>query len=132
MDCKHIISVFAHDVIGRLTRLWCHPQIKLEHDDELVCLVHKENLIGVGSQNYVMLADPRSSTSSVQNVPALERNQSIRSITIENNLLTVGSGFGKISFYDLRAGKFMEWQDKSSSRQTLDMGQGWLCPSTIF
>ena len=43
-----------------------------------------------------------------------------------------GSGFGKVSFYDLKAGKFLEWGNKGSTRQMLEMGKGWVCPNTIF
>lgn len=109
----------------------CSRQIKLDHNDELVCLEQREDVIAVGSQNHVMLIDPRDRKGSSRSIQTLEQNQSIRSLTLNEHLLTVGSGFGKISFYDLRAGSFTGWGEDSKT-QMLEMGNGWLCPNSIF
>ena len=127
-----MLSTVGADATVRLWDAKLQPvrTVKLDFNDELVCLAQREDLVAVGSQNHIMLVDARDRTSSARNIKTLEHNQSIRSLTFQHQLLTVGSGFGKISFYDLRAGKFMEWGEEK--KQVLEMGQGWLCPNSIF
>eukprot|EP00873_Tetraselmis_striata_P000219 jgi/Tetstr1/420483/TSEL_011596.t1 len=109
-------------------------QIGLDHKDELVCLAQREDLVAVGSQNYVMLADPRA-PRGVANIPGAEHNQSVRSITFHHDLITIGSGYGRISFYDLRAGRFLKWHEDAlgtGTASSLRMDQGWLAPNMFF
>mmetsp|Transcript_35454 Transcript_35454/g.63236 ORF Transcript_35454/g.63236 Transcript_35454/m.63236 type:complete len:195 (+) Transcript_35454:428-1012(+) len=105
--------------------------IALDHADELVCMARRDDLLGVGSQNYVMLADPRD-PRGVRNIPNPQRDQTVRSVSFHHDLITVGSGFGCISFFDLRAGRYLNWSGTRARGSSLELSQGWLSPSTLY
>ena len=127
-----MMSTVGADATVRLWDAQLQPirTVKLDYNDELVCLAQHENVVAVGSQNHMMLVDARDRSSTACNIKTLEHNQSIRSLSFHHQILTIGSGFGKICFYDLRAGKFMAWGEEA--KQDLEMGSGWLCPNSIF
>ncbi|KAJ3069054.1 hypothetical protein HK102_007004, partial [Quaeritorhiza haematococci] len=85
--------------------------IPLYHTNETVCMALDEahNLYAVGSQSHISLLDPRSA-SIVHMFESCDEGWGVRSMTIDQELLTVGGGLGRISFYDLRSQKYTEWE----------------------
>ncbi|KAJ1564574.1 DDB1- and CUL4-associated factor 12 [Nowakowskiella sp. JEL0078] len=91
-------------------------EVRLQHTNETVCLgldmVH--NLFSVGSQAHVSLVDPRSA-SIVHVLDSLDDGWGVRSLAFHHEILTVGGGLGRISFYDLRAQQYISWEESLSS-----------------
>ncbi|KAJ3228385.1 hypothetical protein HK099_002890 [Clydaea vesicula] len=105
--------------------------ILLKHQQEAVCMTvdYTNNLYAVGSQEHVSLIDPRSS-SIVHIFESVDDRWGVRSMSIDRQTVTIGGGMGRISFYDMRAQKYIEWttinRDKNSSikkRQILNPQQ---------
>ncbi len=48
----------------------------------------------------------------------------VRSVSFREDVLTIGTGAGKVNFFDIRAGKYLEL--KCGHTCTLTMGDGWL------
>ncbi|KAK9806147.1 hypothetical protein WJX72_003229 [[Myrmecia] bisecta] len=123
---------------------------KMKFDKELVCMAISDGLIAVGSQSHVTLLDPRLRKGEVRVIESLDENQGVRSINFLEHLLSCGSGRGRISFYDLRASKYIPLEldpdmtqatctgslprapPLSAQRQYLQAGPGWLCQNDVF
>ena len=48
----------------------------------------------------------------------------VRSISFRDLLVTVGTGYGSVFFFDIKAGKFLE--DRAGKIHSLKTGRGWL------
>ncbi|KAJ3321473.1 DDB1- and CUL4-associated factor 12 [Boothiomyces sp. JEL0866] len=108
--------------------------VPLYYTNETVCLgLDKTNhLIGIGSQSHVSLIDPRLG-KIVHIVDSLDDGWGVRSLCTVNSLLTIGGGLGRISFYDLRGQKYLEWQSRTPSKSIFQQsGTGWLDKDIIF
>ena len=82
--------------------------VTLEHKHDLVCMACDTdlNLFVVGSESHLQFVDPRA--QGVQRiVDSLDPGGSVRSLTAQSHLLTVGTGRGTISFFDICAGRFL-------------------------
>eukprot|EP00164_Ancoracysta_twista_P011241 GFYU01017268.1.p1 GENE.GFYU01017268.1~~GFYU01017268.1.p1 ORF type:complete len:437 (-),score=-14.21 GFYU01017268.1:70-1380(-) len=103
--------------------------VRLFHQNDLVCvsLCQEQNLYAVGSQRHIMFVDPRTA-SVVQVVPSLDEGFGVRSLSFNSNILTVGGGVGRISFYDMR-GMYLPVAD---DRPYLTVGPGWLRRDAIY
>lgn len=74
---------------------------------ELVCLSVRRNLVAVGSQSHLLLVDSRVG-GTVKCVTAMESEESgIRSLCLLEDVLSLGSGRGSLSFFDLRRDAFL-------------------------
>jgi hypothetical protein len=69
----------------------------------------RQDLVAVGGLSRVCLLDPRKRDPNavVQEISSPDPSEGIRSICISNNLVSFGTGKGKIAFFDLRASKFL-------------------------
>ncbi|KAJ3257900.1 DDB1- and CUL4-associated factor 12 [Boothiomyces macroporosus] len=110
--------------------------VPLYYTNETVCLGldTSNHLIGVGSQSHVSLIDPRIG-KIVHIVDSLDDGWGVRSLCTMNSLLTIGGGLGRISFYDLRVQRYLEWQGPSTSPSKSlfqQSGSGWLDKDVIF
>jgi WD repeat-containing protein 40A len=100
---------------------------------ELVCMAcdPTHNLFMVGSQTHVHFIDPRvphlvvgEEPQAAQVVGRINSNDSdwgIRSLVVEEDVLSVGGGMGRLSFYDLRKGRYLTFHD--TSRPFLEVGK---------
>ena len=136
---------------GDLTKIWDVNNrlniatYKLTEGSEAVCTSNdtEKNLFAVGSQNMITLIDPRISTGVVHEIDSVDCGFGVRSIAWNKNLLTIGGGAGKISFYDLRTQQYLDVDSKvimSGSHEDLtelkgsyrQVGKGWLNQDDTF
>lgn len=98
---------------------------KLSHERENVCMCFcpKRNLFAVGSQSFVTLIDPKTLKNSMQ-IMSKQRRCGIRSVSFNDNTLTIGTGAGAVLFYDIRARKYLECNCGHACM--LNAGKGWL------
>ena len=68
-----------------------------------------DTLIAIGGSSRVTLFDPRKKlpAAHIDELLSPDAAQGIRSICLSGNLLSYGTGKGKIAFYDLRASKYL-------------------------
>ncbi len=69
---------------------------------ELVCMAMRPDLLVVGCNSHIMLMDPRQPDMLVRPIESLDGHQGVRSLSIQHDLITCGSGQGHVFFYDLR------------------------------
>lgn len=96
--------------------------VDLEYKHELVCMACDSDLntFAVGSESHIQMVDPR--TAGVYRcVPSLDPGGSVRSLSVHDHLMTVGTGGGTISFLDLRTDSFLQ-MNRPSGRRGWAMG----------
>lgn len=96
---------------------------------ENVCMASSEDLgiFAVGSQSYVTLIDQRCKGTCRCNplkIPSSHGERGIRSLTFTHNIITIGTGDGRVLFYDTKAAKFLHLQNGKYCE--LHVGDGWL------
>ncbi|KAJ3048567.1 DDB1- and CUL4-associated factor 12, partial [Rhizophlyctis rosea] len=96
------------------TTLILSNSIPLYHTSETVCLAldAPNTLYAVGSQAHISLIDPRSSRV-VKAIESLDEGWGVRSLSINHGVITIGGGFSRVSFYDLRASNYIFWKSIS-------------------
>eukprot|EP01114_Cavostelium_apophysatum_P014870 TRINITY_DN3956_c0_g1_i1.p1 TRINITY_DN3956_c0_g1~~TRINITY_DN3956_c0_g1_i1.p1 ORF type:complete len:416 (-),score=74.54 TRINITY_DN3956_c0_g1_i1:57-1304(-) len=104
--------------------------VYLNNAFELVCLAldHQKNLVAVGTQFYTYIIDERSS-DVVFAVPSKDADWGVRSLALNENILSVGGGMGHLSFFDLRGGHFLNFK---SGNDWLSTSDGWLDRDLTF
>lgn len=83
---------------------------QLPHRKETVCVEINQDRgqIMVGSQSHIQIFDPRCSmNASLQIIDSLDKNWGCRTVSCNSDLLTIGGGLGRLSFYDLRLNKYI-------------------------
>ncbi|KAI8896502.1 WD40-repeat-containing domain protein [Globomyces pollinis-pini] len=108
--------------------------VPLMHTNETVCMgIDSENhYVTVGSQSHISLIDPREK-EIVHIFDSLDEGWGVRSMCIHSDILTIGGGLGKMSFYDLRAMKYLEWESNNNPLNVnLQSGTGWLNKDAIY
>ncbi|OUM59871.1 hypothetical protein PIROE2DRAFT_14481 [Piromyces sp. E2] len=85
--------------------------IYLKREKETVCigLETENNIYAIGSQSYISIIDPRSTTVA-HKIPSLDDGWGVRALSFKYYNLAVGGGYGRLSFYDLRNQKYHEWE----------------------
>ncbi len=58
-------------------------------------------------------------------------SEGVRSLCFNDHMITTGGGYGRLSFYDLRAQKYLDFPPESNSEKSLinnykETGSGWL------
>ena len=94
---------------------------KLPFTLENVCLTTNDEwqVYAVGSRANTDLLDSRT-LHSVRSIASQKLGYGVRSVSFKGNLLTIGTGFGQILFWDLRACDFLEsavFPEKKASRR---------------
>ncbi|DBA89572.1 TPA: hypothetical protein ACH3X2_004473 [Trebouxia sp. C0005] len=118
--CRDILKLASLGADGTV-KLW-DPNLspvhsmKLLHDKELVCMAMTANLVAVGSQSHVSLLDPRIAQPTIRALDSIDPGQGVRSLGIMDNILSSGSGRGRIAFFDLRANDYISVQPEALSR----------------
>ncbi|XP_046584894.1 DDB1- and CUL4-associated factor 12-like [Haliotis rubra] len=89
-----------------------------------LCVNQKKVLYAVGCHSSVLLVDPRSDC----NITPISKHpgRGIRSVSFNEDILTIGTGYGMVLFYDLRACKYI--QHNCGHACYLSVGSGWLKP----
>lgn len=81
--------------------------VKLMLTQEVVCMDQRQDLLAVGSMGHVTLLDPRRRNAELHAVSSPDVRQGVRSVQLTENVLSFGTGRGKLCFYDLRAQAFL-------------------------
>ena len=104
------------DLQSEMSILSFQPQ----YCQEMTCSSISEHLYAVGSQTHVTLFDSRMK-EVVHSFDGNDDGWGVRSLIIHEDILTVGGGKGRISFYDFTARQYLEIQDKKYHTS----GNGW-------
>lgn len=98
----------------------------LKYPQETVCLaLEKDNkLFAVGSQSHVSFYEPRCGTP-VGYIGSRDPGAGVRSLSFRDLLLTVGTGYGSLFFFDMRAYQFLGRAD-NDAMICFKSGKGWL------
>lgn len=69
----------------------------------------RRDLIAVGGFSHVVLVDPRRRhpLASIAELHSPDPKQGVRSVNFRDDILSFGTGQGKIAFYDIRASQFL-------------------------
>eukprot|EP01112_Ceratiomyxa_fruticulosa_P015808 TRINITY_DN4701_c0_g1_i1.p1 TRINITY_DN4701_c0_g1~~TRINITY_DN4701_c0_g1_i1.p1 ORF type:complete len:519 (+),score=116.15 TRINITY_DN4701_c0_g1_i1:216-1772(+) len=116
-------------------KIWdCDPltvvnTIPLTEKNELVCMAaHNQTpIIAVGSQKKVTIIDTRQQqvegrdTVVLDSVESKDGEWGVRSVKFYGHMLSVGGGMGSLSFYDMRAQRYLG----ISKEGILQVGDGW-------
>jgi WD repeat-containing protein 40A len=109
--------------------------VPLPHTNETVCVALDEGrgIISVGSQAHVSMIDPRQK-DVINNFESLDEGWGVRAMSINHNLITIGGGYGRISFYDLRANSYLKWDSNDTPivKTWLQSGKGSLIKDYIY
>ena len=93
-------------------------------------------LVAIGSQSHISLLDARAGTNpvAVSSINSMDESRGVRSLEFNRHVLAIGGGYGRISFFDVRAGKYLDLNlhtpDQQRPRSFYDVGPGWLVSSS--
>jgi len=106
--------------------------LHLSDMNELVCMAvdFERNLFAIGSQLVALLIDPRI-PCAIKSIPSNDTDQGIRSVSFLENYLGIGGGMGRLSIYDLRAGRYLP-QHGRKRHQWFATDCGWLERDNTF
>lgn len=104
---------------------------RLPHNRENVCMAVStpRTLYAIGSQSHINLVDPRSK-NTLTTIVSKCRGGGVRSVSFQEEIITIGTGVGQILFFDLKAGRYLESGCGHSC--TLDLSKGWLRHDDTF
>ncbi|KNC97543.1 uncharacterized protein SPPG_07019 [Spizellomyces punctatus DAOM BR117] len=94
--------------------------VPLRYTEETCCLAFddSEHIYAIGSANHVSLVDPRAG-QVVHTFESCDDGWGVRSLAFDNAVLAVGGGKGRVSFYDMRGGKYLAWPSSHRSQSAL-------------
>lgn len=95
--------------------------LRARDQEDLVCVgVDSDlNLFACGGRDYISVADPRMDTLLL-NVLSMDEASGVRSVAFHQRMLSMGGGLGRLSFFDLVAGKFVPCQPESNNNVNND------------
>ena len=138
LDTVYSLSSDGYVKIWDCSRMSVTSSVSLIHTNETVCLAldSDRHIVTVGSQSHLSVIDPRVG-QIVHIFDSLDEGWGVRSMSVHSGLLTVGGGMGKVSFYDLRAHRYLSWQQDQSiggdkMQNCLQVSKGWLCKDEVF
>jgi WD repeat-containing protein 40A len=81
----------------------------MPYSSENVCLeLQKEyNIYAIGSRSHVSFIDGRLANQAIGVIKSKDRECGVRSLQFKNELISIGTGGGKVFFYDLRASNYL-------------------------
>ncbi|VVC36935.1 WD40/YVTN repeat-like-containing domain,WD40-repeat-containing domain,WD40 repeat,WD40 repeat [Cinara cedri] len=101
---------------------------RLPSNQDNVCMSLKSDssLYAIGCRPYALLLDSRM-LQAVKKVYGRHSGCVIRSLSFQDNLMTIGTGVGAMLFYDVRAAKYLEISNANTSRVVvLRTSQGYI------
>lgn len=97
----------------------------LSQTDDLVCLTqNNDNLYAIGSKSHVLFMDSRT-LKPVSTIASKDPNCGIRSLSFNQQILTLGTGIGQILFYDIRNSRYFN-NCMNQDVVVLKTSKGWL------
>ncbi|XP_042525064.1 DDB1- and CUL4-associated factor 12-like protein 2 [Dipodomys spectabilis] len=127
--CFHLWKV--GDNLSRLLTMrlsYCRENVCMAYCDEL-------SMYAVGSQFHVSFLDVRQHRQKIPPLCSRDGGMGVRSLSIYQNLVTVGTGHGALLLYDIRTRKFLEDMsehnpelpvDPAGRKLKLMTGSGWV------
>ena len=111
--------------------------LRLPYCRENVCLTYCDelSLYAVGSQSHVSFLDLRQGHQNIWSLFSGERGTRVRSLSVHQHIVTMGTGHGSLFFCDIRAQKFLEqrfvaspdmFPVPSGRKLKLTCGRGWI------
>ena len=111
--------------------------LRLPYCRENVCLTYCDelSLYAVGSQSHVSFLDLRQGHQNIWSLFSGEGGTGVRSLSVHQHIVTMGTGHGSLLFYDIRAQKFLEQRSVASPdmfpvpsgrKLKLTCGRGWI------
>ncbi|CAH1731248.1 unnamed protein product [Aphis gossypii] len=103
--------------------------INMPHCQDNICMAKNNDcsLYAVGCPSYTLLLDPKN-LHTMTKITAGYSGCGIRSLSFQDNIITIGLGIGVIMFYDIRAGKYLESSINSTKSVVLNASRGYVCP----
>ncbi|XP_005093993.1 DDB1- and CUL4-associated factor 12 [Aplysia californica] len=125
MDAKfHFWDLGRFQQLETLDLPWRRENVCVASSDEL-------GVFAVGSEAYVTLVDhrlkPSAKCRSLQIPPRFRERgaeRGIRSLSFNENIITIGTGDGRLLFFDMKNNKFLLQMDGKHCE--LQVGEGWL------
>ncbi|KAF0757560.1 DDB1- and CUL4-associated factor 12 [Aphis craccivora] len=96
-------------------------------DSDCMAMKNDSSLYAVGCRSFTLLLDSKT-LHTIKKIPARYTGCGIRSLSFQDNVITIGTGVGVIMFYDMRAGKYLESSINSSRSVVLNTSRGYVCP----
>ena len=86
----------------------CVSTVELDQRLELCCLTSDQDnqLVAIGSQQHITYLDVRCA-KIVMSVRSQDDRWGVRSLSVANNITTIGGGYGRVSFFDFRNKSYM-------------------------
>jgi len=98
--------------------------IALQHTKELIAFTtNGTNTAFVGSNQYITVVDLRSG-KIVNSFRSMDDRWGVRCLEYGDNVLTIGGGYGRMSFYDTRNAKYLTWDNEASHSCFHESGKG--------
>ncbi|XP_077988908.1 DDB1- and CUL4-associated factor 12-like [Glandiceps talaboti] len=107
--------------------------VPLPYCRENVCLAISNDLsvYAVGSQSHVSFLDSRT-LKSVGSIYTKEEGSGVRSLSFNEEIATIGTGAGSLLFFDIRAGRYLEFECCTGEACILKSGKGFLLRDHIY
>jgi WD repeat-containing protein 40A len=108
---NRLVTLYSGGVVNvwDTNRFQVTSSTHLKYTKETVCMAVKEddsNFFAVGSTNNITLMDMRSPSQGYA-FPSVDEGWGVRSLSFNGNICTIGGGKGRISFFDMRAMKYL-------------------------
>lgn len=107
----------------------------LKYSKEAVCIninTDRGQII-VGSQAHISMIDPRNNQETCNYINSVDQGWGVRTISVHNDLITIGGGLGRLSFYDARTSKYNIFTRKENkNNKYLSISKGWLRKDDIY
>jgi len=136
----HVTRQFATISTDGVLMVWDEGTLEpagsmtLEERQDLVCMTcaTQRHLFACGSEAHVQLVDPRVPLT-LRTIPAVSASSpsGVRSLNFIEDMLTVGGGDGTLSFYDLRAGRYLELESNNGLKY-VQTGRGYLKEDDVY
>ena len=106
--------------------------IPLENTLELVSMASldsHQSVWAIGSQSHITLIDGRSG-KVCQNIASNDEGYGVRSLAVRHDTIITGGGMGRLSFFNLTAGKYHQFPCLDGTvAEYKDCGDGWISPA---
>ncbi|XP_060874015.1 DDB1- and CUL4-associated factor 12 homolog [Metopolophium dirhodum] len=124
-DVEHFRQMFSRRLSSR-------------YENSCMVMKNDSSLYAVGCKSYTLLLDSRT-LHTIKKIPAMVlsrdvqmTNFGIRSLSFQDNIITIGTGVGFIIFYDIRAGKYLESSNNYRRNVMLKTSTGYVYANEDF
>jgi len=130
---EHLVTIASNGYVhlwdvNNCTQVICNALPFLK---ENVCIAHeKSNLLyAVGSLSHVSLLETRTARA-VGSLCSNDQGAGVRSVSFNDCIVTIGTGYGSLLFYDIRMNKLLQRNDGTTLQRK--SGKGWLRKDSVY